>query len=71
MTKREAVRRIKALVADEMRVSISMHPEYLETEPGLVQQLWERTVWDLADRISKEHTHLTPKPLRPGELDNI
>lgn len=52
MKKREAVRRIKMLLAEEMRQSISMHPQYLEDEPEIIQRLWEDTVWDIADRIA-------------------
>ena len=72
MNKREAVRRIKSWVADELRGRVALGPPEEETE--LVQQLWEHVVWDIADRISPESAEGwrsgATSPRRLGEEEN-
>lgn len=48
-------RRIRKLLAAEMRSRLDECPSYIENEPQEVIDAWRETVWDIADTVYPEN----------------
>ncbi len=51
MNKRDVRRRIRQLVAEELRLRVAQEPEYLLAETPEVNAAWEDTVKEIADMV--------------------